>query len=101
MIDRNKQLFPLGRTLATPGALDALERAGQSPLEFIKRHVTGDWGDELDEQDKALNDQAIENGSRIISAYRTSNGDKLWIITEAADSDGNRAVSTILLPSEY
>ena len=37
--------FTLGRLLATPGALAALEDAGQTPLEIISRHVSGDWGD--------------------------------------------------------
>jgi hypothetical protein len=29
--------FPLGRLLATPGALQALEKAGQQPQEFLDR----------------------------------------------------------------
>ena len=41
------------------------------------------------------------DGSRLLSAYRTSFGDKLWIITEAVDDAGNRTVTTVLLPSEY
>jgi hypothetical protein len=30
--------------LATPGALDALERAGQTPAKFVVRHSKCDWG---------------------------------------------------------
>jgi hypothetical protein len=41
------------------------------------------------------------DGSRILSAHRTSLGEKLWIITEATDDCGKRAATTILLPSEY
>jgi hypothetical protein len=37
--------FPLGRIVGTPGAIDALERAGQVPQEFLARHHAGDWGD--------------------------------------------------------
>ena len=95
-----KHKFQLGRTLATPGALDALTDAGQSPVDFLSRHIQGDWGDLCDE-DKALNDAALVDGSRLLSSYTMRNGTKLWVITEATDDDGNRAATTILLPSEY
>ena len=51
-------LFPLGRIVATPGALQALEEAGQSPMEFLDRHAVGDWG-ELDEEDKQTNNYSV------------------------------------------
>jgi hypothetical protein len=44
MVDFNS-LFSLGRVVATPGALAALEDAHQLPVIFLGRHVTGDWGD--------------------------------------------------------
>jgi hypothetical protein len=37
--------FPLGQLVATPGALGALEEAGQLPGDFLSRHVAGDWGE--------------------------------------------------------
>lgn len=92
--------FCLGRIVATPGALEALAKAGQSALAFVHRHVRGDWG-ELDEEDRRLNDEAILDGSRILSAYRTRAGEKLWVITEATDDRGHRAATTLLLPDEY
>ncbi len=95
-----KPKFSLGQVVATPGALHALQEAGQSPADFLSRHVVGDFGD-LDAEDKDLNDRAIIDGSRILSAYKTLRGDKLWVITEAADDDGNRSATTLLLPSEY
>lgn len=95
-----KLKFQLGQTVATPGALDALTDAGQSPVIFLSRHIQGDWGDLCDE-DRQLNDQALIDGSRLLSAYRTAKGVKIWIITEAMDEQGNRAATTILLPSEY
>lgn len=96
MIKRaDKPQFPLGQTVATPGALDALEASGQTPLEFLKRHVRGDWG-EVDEEDSEANDNALESGDRVLSAYRTRRGDRIWIITEA-----DRSATTILLPEEY
>ncbi len=87
--------FPLGQTVATPGALRALEEAGQLPHEFLARHSRGDWG-ELDAQDKRENDRSLRKGFRILSAYKTNLGEKLWVITEA-----DRSTTTILLPSEY
>jgi hypothetical protein len=35
------------------------------------------------------------------SAYMTSKGERLWVITEAADDSGCRAATTLLLASEY
>jgi hypothetical protein len=92
--------FGPGRLLATPGALEALERAGQEPLLFVERHVQGDWG-EVNAEDGKLNDEAVQDGSRILSAYRTLHGERLWIITEAVGDDGRRASTCILLPEEY
>ncbi len=34
--------LPLGRLLSTPGAIEAMAKAGQDPLELISRHRTGD-----------------------------------------------------------
>ena len=90
-----KARFQLGQLVATRGALSALELAGQLPLEFIRRHQSGDWGD-LCEEDKQENEFSIDKHLRIFSAYHTAKGEKLWIITEA-----DRTSTTILLPSEY
>ena len=87
--------FVLGRVVATVGALAALVDAGHAPREFIERHVGGDWG-ELDSEDQASNEEALKLGLRIFSAYRTSDGVKVWVITEA-----DRSATTLLLPSEY
>jgi len=92
---RQKRRFDLGQIVATPGAIEALEDAEQTPVEFLARHVTGDWGT-VDAEDKRLNDEAIEIGSRILSAYVTKADVKLWVITEA-----DRSSTCILLPSEY
>lgn len=92
---RKKITLSLGRVVATPGALEALEQAGDSPALFLSLHAKGDWGI-VDEQDGASNDEAVLRGERILSAYKTSSGTKLWIITEA-----DRSATTILLPSEY
>ena len=92
--------FPLGRLAATPGALEALEASGQTPDFFLAKHLAGDWG-EVGAEDWRANDEALLHGDRLLSAYRTLKGVKLWVITEAADDDGLRAATTILLPQEY
>lgn len=96
----SKQKFPLGQVLVTPGAIEALEKAKQMPTEFLNRHHRGDWGD-ICSDDANLNEEALVDGSRLMSAYRTSTGEKIWIITEAADDTGHRIATTILLPEEY
>jgi hypothetical protein len=90
-----KQLFPLGQIVATPAALAALEANGQGCTDFLERHVHGDWGD-LCEEDMQANEEAVEHGLRILSAYRLEDGTRIWIISEA-----NRSSYCCLLPSEY
>ena len=98
----NRQpLFSLGQVLATPDALEALEKAGQTPSELLARHVRGDWGEALCDEDKALNDEALKDGSRLLSAYRLRTGTKVWVISEAENDDGQRAATTVLLPENY
>ena len=95
MIAVNKPIFKLGQVVATPGAIEALERAKITPWSLLSRHVAGDWGD-LSEADRQLNNEALKDGSRILSAY-TLNDEaktKVWIITEAEDDHGSRAAST-------
>ena len=87
--------FSLGQIVATPGALEALEEAGERPATLLKRHIAGDWG-EMDEHDRRENDRSLEDGCRLLSAYTLATGTKLWIITEA-----DRSSTTLLLPSEY
>jgi hypothetical protein len=98
-LNETKQ-FSLGRIVATPGAIEALEDAGQAAGEFLARHVTGDWGD-LDDEDRQANDAALINGSRIMSAYVTRKGVRIWVITEATNDVGLRYCTTLLKPSEY
>ena len=99
-VDRPKLTFELGQTLATPGAMRVLESSGQTADVFLDRHARGDWGDVCPE-DGELNDRALQDGSRLLSAYHTSQGVKVWVITEAIDESGHRAATTLLLPDEY
>jgi hypothetical protein len=92
--------FELGALVATPAALRAIAESGQTPLDFLSRHVRGDWGD-VDAHDRKCNDLALLDGTRLLSAYTTLRGVKLWIITDGTDDAGRRASTCILLPSEY
>ena len=90
-----KPLFNLGQLVATPGALAALEKSGQTPMEFLLRHVSGDWGD-IPEEDKMENQLSLDKGLRLMSSYRTHANAVVWIVTE-----GSRSHTTLLLPEEY
>jgi hypothetical protein len=90
-----KPKFGLGRIVATPGALEALERSAETPATFLHRHAGGDWGD-VDDEDRAENELSVKEGFRLLSAYRLPDGTRIWIITEA-----DRSSTTILLPEEY
>ena len=87
--------FSPGSIVATPAALAALEAAGQRPLEFLSRHLRGDWGD-VDAHDRRENELALKQGFRLLSVYRLTDGTRLWIITEA-----DRSATTLLLPEDY
>ena len=80
--------------VATPGALAALEKAGQQASEFLARHLVGDWGT-VDAEDRQANEDAVKIGERILSAYVTKAGERIWVITEA-----DRSSTCVLLPEE-
>ncbi len=86
--------LPLGRVLATPGALETIFAAGGDPSAYIARHATGDWGD-LCAHDRRENERSLRHGWRVLSSYAVGEG-RVWVITEA-----DRSVTTILLPEEY
>ena len=87
--------FPLGRLLVTPGALEAMAESGLIPAHILARHSCGDWG-LVDEEDQRLNDESLRDGSRLLSAYETQLGVRLYVITEA-----DRSATTILRADEY
>jgi hypothetical protein len=96
-----KPKFDPGVLLATPGATEAFERNGQTPFEFLQRHINGDWGSALCQEDRVLNGHALIHGSRLLSVYRLKDETKLWCITEAVGENGRREATTFLLPEEY
>jgi hypothetical protein len=95
MIEIAKPKFRLGKLVVTPGALAALTEAGQHPMQFVSRHVQGDWG-ECGTEDRQANEDALRNGERLLSVYRTAMGTKIWVISEA-----DRSSTCVLLPEEY
>ena len=84
--------FPLGQIVITSNAASVLTH--EEINDGLRRHTSGDWGMVCSE-DAALNDEALVNGDRLLSAYGQGKR-KFWIITEA---DGS--VTTILLPEDY
>ncbi len=85
--------FNLGQVVITSNA--AREIPADDVQAALRRHSQGDWG-ELDENDWATNQEALQSGNRLLSAYTTNNGVRFWIITEA-----DRSVTTVLLPEDY
>lgn len=89
--------FELGNVVSTAGVAQWMYGT-QTNLDFVvsslSRHAKGDWG-ELCDEDKALNNEAVKEGNRILSAYNQGS-DKIWIITES-----DRSCTTVLFPSEY
>jgi hypothetical protein len=86
--------FDLGRLVATPSALEVLDQQGVSPLDLLRRHAAGDWG-EVCAEDARENERSVKHGWRVLSVYQVG-GERLYVITEA-----DRSSSCLLLPSEY
>lgn len=87
-------LFPLGRLVATPGALTLLMNAGENPTALVDRHRSGDWG-EVPPEDARENELSVHEGFRIVSSYPIGTR-RVWIVTE-----WDRSSTCILLPEEY
>ena len=94
MVAKSESRFALGQVVATPKCLELLEKHGASPSSLLTRHVSGDWGI-VDAEDAKLNDLAVRDGSRIVSAYEVGD-ERVWCITE-----WDRSATTLLLPHEY
>ena len=89
-------LFELGRVVATPGAIRAMQENNVDAWSLLSRHVNGDWGC-VPEEDRLENLRSVEEGYRVMSSYEMNDrGDKLWVITEA-----DRSSTCLLLPEEY
>ena len=94
---KSKPRFEHGRFLMTPGAAEVMRRCDTKPSVLLDRHLCGDWG-VVDADDAKANERALnpKDPLRILSAYKLTPDDTLWIITER-----DRSVTTILKPDEY
>ena len=63
--------FAPGHVVMTIG-VDALVQQGRlNPAPYLRRHLSGDWGD-LDDSDRRQNDAALRSGEdRLFSSYQT------------------------------
>lgn len=93
-------MLELGKVVMTKGIC---KRCKDSPTfsflvqKALSMHAEGNWGD-LSDEDWEVNQQALQDGDTILSSYWMDyeNKEKIWIITE-----GDRSVTTVLLPEEY
>lgn len=86
--------FIIGDLLITRNADSVL--SDDDIVGALERHMRCDWG-ELDSEDWALNDAAVEvEGDRILSVYLSKGNIRFYVITEA-----DRKNTTILLPEDY
>jgi hypothetical protein len=79
--------FTLGQTFITPGAQEAIQIGGQTEIEFLRRHMSGDW-----EISATMTSPRMKCHSKRDFGCSAP----IWMITEA-----DRSATTILLPSEY
>ena len=94
-------LFDLGRTVVTAGIAALIERDPTFAARCLARHRVGDWGAVTDPE---VNDAAVRDEERILSAYpidptlpcKGHGENTVWVITEC-----DRSVTTLLLPAEY
>lgn len=90
--------FELGQVVCTRGIAEAMKENGDLYAFILAalygRYCKGDWGDTCEEDAKS-NDEAVENGERILAVYKFGET-KIWIITE-----WDRSTTTVLFPNEY
>lgn len=95
-------IFSLGRIVATPAALTVMTTHGVDPMDLLRRHQCGDWGN-LHPDDAAENIFALTSGARLLSSYALKSSQMggadapvIWVITGPS-----RALTTLLTPEDY
>ena len=71
--------FGIGIVVVLPGVLPSVPSA--EILRGIERHRHGDWG-EVREPDRLANVRALDEGTELLSLFRTAAGKGLWIATD-------------------
>jgi hypothetical protein len=108
--------FAIGTVTITAGAVGALAESAQHAIEFLMRHIQGDWGTfgccdqiELTEDERRRGWEATEDSGKInnsnllnqrdslMSEYTTAQGKRLWVLTRLTGACG----TTVMLPQEY
>lgn len=79
----------------TSNARRVLDSTSISSEDLLKRHTSGDWGD-ISEEDKQLNNQALNAGGAVISTYRLAGDRVVWIVTPRGEHNS----IFVLLPYE-
>lgn len=90
--------FNPGRLLVTRGVAEKMKIIDKFYMHVqlsVSRHLAGDWGD-LSDDDRVANEQALQSGDRLFSAYTMEGMPKIWVITEC-----DRSATTVLFPDEY
>lgn len=90
--------FNPGQLVVTRGVNDLIadnEEFAKHVFLSLKRHLAGDWGDLCDE-DRVANELALQQGERLLSAYKKDRVPTIWVITE-----WDRSETTVLFPEEY
>ena len=90
-----RQKFPLGQIVATPAALDALAKSGDSAHGIFCSPCDRRLGRPL-RADKQANDAASRKRRAHLFRVSPADGTKVWVITE-----NDRSATTLLLPSDY
>ena len=85
--------YSLGRVVVTENASRKLSR--KEIIDALCRHLRGDWGD-LAQTHQPKREHRLLEGCRLLSAYRSAEGLRFWIITEA-----DRSRTRILLPEDF
>ncbi len=87
--------FKLGMTVVPPDAVAALSATRERSSQFFARHAQGDWGECCD-KDRLANEAALKNGGCLFSVYRTNNGIRLSVVTDAERSSTTLRLSETL-----
>jgi len=97
-----KTKFEMGQIVVTCGIQEKyMDEGSTKHRQFVPgvliRHSQGDWG-LLEPEDRESNEESLRDGGQLMSVYKDDDGEKVWVIT---DRDGDKSITTVLLPEEY